>query len=70
MRVVFNFCNPFKSLNTNCPEGTFAALLIDANSTVCHPITSNLDGISGFYDNLRPYDSLNLTGDARSSDEK
>ena len=37
-KVVFNFCKPFKPLDTNCDDNTIAALIsmVDANKTVCY----------------------------------
>ena len=36
-KVVFNFCKPFKPLNTNCDDNTIAAVvdMVDSNNTLC-----------------------------------
>ena len=67
-KVVFNFCKPFKPLDTNCDENSIAAMVSTVNGTVCYKFASKQEEVSGSFDRERPYNDIGVTGDLKDSD--
>jgi len=69
-KIVFNFCEPFKPLDTNCDDNTIAALidLNEPSGTVCYKYSSSAKDVKGYFDRDRPYSAIGVSGDIMESD--
>ena len=69
-KIVFNFCEPFKPLDTNCADNTIAALinLNEPSGTVCYKYSSSAKEVKGYFDRDRPYSAIGVSGDIMESD--